>query len=264
MLQKKVDGIEMGIAGWFGPGGWGRWLEESWEHKKRSVGDLGCNTGEMGTALRYTKSSKLFTKVLEPVTEELAKRGYVGDVSINCMIDKETGVPWPMEFTTRMGWPDFNIRVALHDDDPAEWMLDLIEGKDTLRARGECAVGVVLVHGKFPWDQPAEELAGFPIYGLTARNMKQLAFVYMKMGKAPMQVGIDMRSIETYVSAGNYLAVARGTGETFKTAADSAYRVVDHLEIPSNLDYRTDISDRLRRQLPLLQAFGYAKGVNFS
>ena len=251
MLQQKVDGIEMGIAGWFGPGGWSGWLEESWEHKKRSAGDLGCNTGEMGTALRYVRTSKLFNRVLKPVEEELAKRCYVGDVSVNCIIDKEKGTPWPMEFTTRLGWPDFNIRVGLHEGDPVEWMLDLMQGKDTLKAKGECAIGVVLVHGKFPWEQPAKELDDFPIYGLTGRNMKQVALQAVKAGKAK----------DPFVTAGNYIAVVRGTGKTFKAAADSAYRVVDQLSVPSNLDYRIDIGDKLRKQLPILQSFGYAKGA---
>jgi phosphoribosylamine--glycine ligase len=69
MLQEKVDGVEIGVSCFFGPGGWSQWIEESFEHKKFMSGDLGQNTGEMGTVIRHVKKSRLFTDLLEPLTD---------------------------------------------------------------------------------------------------------------------------------------------------------------------------------------------------
>ena len=79
MMQEKVDGVEMGIAGWFGPGGWSSALEESFEHKKFMNDDLGENTGEQGTVIRHVKKSKLFDLMLAPLTDYLHMIRYVGD-----------------------------------------------------------------------------------------------------------------------------------------------------------------------------------------
>src|ERR1700746_2506287 len=34
ILQEKVDGTEMAVGGWFGPGGWSKWFLQNFEHKK--------------------------------------------------------------------------------------------------------------------------------------------------------------------------------------------------------------------------------------
>src|SRR5208282_5690980 len=109
MMQELIEGIEIGISGFFGPAGWSKPKEESFEHKKFLTGDLGENTGEMGTVIRHVGRSKLFDKILEPLTEYLHFVNYVGDCSVNCIIP-EGGTPYPLEFTMRPGWPDFCIR----------------------------------------------------------------------------------------------------------------------------------------------------------
>ena len=53
ILQEKISGIEFAVGGWFGPSGFtGHWYENA-EHKKLMNGDLGVNTGEMGTLSMY-------------------------------------------------------------------------------------------------------------------------------------------------------------------------------------------------------------------
>src|SRR4029077_11097739 len=52
ILQEFVPGVEMGVAGWFGPGGWNEGWEENFEFKKFMNDDLGPATGEQGTISR--------------------------------------------------------------------------------------------------------------------------------------------------------------------------------------------------------------------
>jgi hypothetical protein len=66
------------------------------------------------------------------------------------------------------------------------------------------------------------------------------------------------------VTAGDYVLVMSGTGPTVKDATDTTYHRLSTLSMPNSPMYRTDIGRRLRKQLPLLQATGYALGMEYS
>jgi phosphoribosylamine--glycine ligase len=263
MLQELVEGVEVGIAGWFGPGGWSAAIEESFEHKKFLNDDLGENTGEMGTVIRHVTESKLFDMLLEPLTDYLHMVNYVGDCSVNCIVDKR-GTPWPLEFTVRLGWPDFNIRQALIKNDPIEWMLDLLQGRDTLEVSTDVAAGLVLTHGDFPRSaDPHKDWAGYPIRGITPQNYKHLHFQQTQRGMSPMLVDGKVKEVETEQTGGTYVMVVTGTGRTVKLAAQRMYDVAWDIKWASNIMFRTDIGKRLEEDLPLLQKHGYAVGMRY-
>ena len=64
ILQDKIKGIEFAVGGWYGPAGFAPGWEENFEHKKLMPGDLGPNTGELGTVMRLVRRSRLADKVL--------------------------------------------------------------------------------------------------------------------------------------------------------------------------------------------------------
>jgi phosphoribosylamine--glycine ligase len=261
VLQKMVKGVEMAVGGWFGPGGWSQWKLENFEEKKLMNGGLGENTGEQGTILRYVRNSKLFEEVLEPVTGVLHGLGYVGYVDMNCIINPNTGEPWPLEFTMRFGWPLILIQSALHQGDPVEWMADLMEGNDTLKVSQDTCVGVVVSHGAYPrtHGSPAKS-SNLPVYGLTRRNYENVHLCDVQRG-----VGVDdeFNQVDMTVTAGDIIAVTTGTGATVEDARCEAYKAAKDLYPPTNVMYRTDIGKRLCDELPLLQQHGYAKGMRY-
>lgn len=263
LLQEMVSGAEIAVGGWFGPGGWNKWLCENWEEKRLMAGGLGPNTGEMGTVVRYVEKSRLFDEVLKPVTERLEQIGYVGYVDVNCLVD-ESGVPWPLEFTCRPGWPLFNIQMALHLGDPASWMLSLLHGKDTLRVREDIAVGVVMAMGDFPWDNdPASHVDGWPIRGLSSKTLPRVELSSVRMGEAPVAVKGKIVTEEMIVSAGSYVLIATGLGKTVEDARDSVYSICDEINWPPHRIYRVDIGCRMEEDLPKLQKHGYARGMKY-
>ena len=263
MMQEMVEGVEIGISGWFGPHGWSAALEESFEHKKFMNDDLGGNTGEMGTVIRHTKKSKLFDKVLEPITDYLHQVNYVGDASVNCIVDRR-GTPFPLEWTMRLGWPDFNIRQSLIKGDPVEWMRDLVEGKDSIEVSTNVAVGVVLAHGDFPHENiPKSEWAGFPIKGIDETTRESLHLQQVQYGKYPALDGKTVVEKEGFLTAGTYVMVVTGTGKTVEAARKKAYDVAWQIKWPSNIMFRTDIGCRLEEELPKLHKHGYAEGLEY-
>ena len=264
ILQEKIDGMEMAVGGWFGPAGWSKagWVE-NFENKKLMNGDLGVNTGEMGTTVRVVKKSKLADQVLKPATEHLHKVGYTGYVDVNCMITHD-GTPYPLEWTMRDGWPIRHNLTALIEGDPAQWMLDLCNGRDTLRVKTDTVcVSVLMALPDFPYSKITnKELCGIPIYN--AEDMEYLHWSEVMIGNAPREVNGKVVDLPGPVTTGDYVLIATGTGETITGARRSAYSAIKKVKIPNSPFYRTDIgAGRLKKQLPELQRLGYAAGLSY-
>lgn len=265
LLQEFVGGIEMAVGGWFGPHGFNRGWCENWEFKKLMDGDLGVNTGEQGTVLRYVRKSHLADRVLAPLATALERLHYVGYIDVNCIID-EKGTPWPLEFTMRPGWPTFNIQQALHEGDSVEWLYELANGRDARNVTLDCpAIGVVLSIPDYPYSHlTRKEVVGTPVYGITEGMWPNLHPCEMMMGEAPCDCGGDIITVPMPVTAGDYVLVVSAVGDTVRNAKEKAYRRLKRLTVPNSPMYRTDIGDRLGKQLPKLQALGYATGLKFS
>jgi phosphoribosylamine-glycine ligase len=76
---------------------------------------------------------------------------------------------------------------------------------------------------------------------------------------AEMQQGEDTE----LMSAGDYLGVATGCGDTVREAARGAYSVLRKLSMPTSPFHRVDIGQRLRKELPRLQEHGFAAGMEY-
>ena len=263
ILQEKIDGIEMGVGGWFGPGGFNAGWEENYEEKKLMPGSLGPNTGEMGTTMRFVAKSKLADIVLKPLAGALERIGYLGCLDVNVIIDG-AGKPWPLEFTNRPGWPSFLIQQALHKGDHLEWLLDLAEGRDAhCFEMDRLAVGFVFAIPDFPYSHATKkEVCGIPIYGLKPSIMDNIHPCQIMAGEAPRHVGDRIVDLPCWVSAGDYLLVATGTGETVRQARAQALRVLDNIKgTPGSPFWRIDIGKRLAKELEPLQRHGFAQGL---
>lgn len=264
ILQEKKRGCEMAVGGWFGPGGWSKWKYENAEMKKLMNGDLGPNTGEMGTLSMYVRESKLFDVALKPLTKLLKQLEYVGYVDNNGMVD-EDGQFWPFELTMRPPWPGFHNLVATHEGDPAQWMVDLLNGEDTLQVKENvCCVTVVVAIPDFPYSHATnKEVSGIPIYNCGDREHIHLCEV-MLADDVPVQIDGAVVRMPHYVTAGDYVLVASGTGDTITGARRSVYAAVKKIRMPGSPFYRTDIgSGRMIKGLPLLQKHGFATNFRF-
>lgn len=265
ILQEKIAGVEFAVGGWFGPGGWSRWWYENFEFKKLMADDLGPNTGEMGTLSMYVRQSKLAQIALEPMTELLERLEYVGFIDISGMIDDKGGF-WPFEFTMRPGWPTFYNQIATHIGDPAQWMVDLMNGHDTLQVMENIAcISVVLATPDFPYSKiTKKKLSGVPVYNADDREHVHLCEVMM--GEAPVEDGNGgIIRIPHYVTCGDYVAVVTGCGETVVGARRSAYAAIRKIKVPNSPFWRPDIgAGRVQEGVPKLQKLGYAKNFVLS
>jgi len=236
---------------------------EGFEHKKHMNKDLGVNTGEMGTVIRYTKQSKLADMLLKPMADTLHKIGYVGMLDMNCIIDEKDGTPWPMEWTARPGYPMWNIQQPLHKGDPAEWILDCVKGKNTLEVDFKTCVGVVMANSDFPHNKNEEEsYLDFPVLTEKAEG-DDYKFIHpceVKLSKTVKMVdGVLDEEAYEWGTAGSYIVVCTGVGDTVSEAKDKAYDIVDKVKFGNDEHHRTDIGDKCDDALKKLHKLGYCK-----
>ena len=263
ILQEKIEGTEMAVGGWFGPHGWNAYFLENFEHKKLFPGDLGPNTGEMGTLCRYVKKSKLADLVLLPLTPILKKIGYVGYIDNNTLIEDD-GTPRPLELTMRDGWPLAHNVASLEHGDPIQWRIDLLNGKDSMNViEGECSISVVMPLPPFPYQHVVgKDLDGIPLYD--ADDFEHVHLSEARMGSdVPCMVGDKMVRMPCFVATGEYPIVITGTGDTISAARRSAYSALKKIKIPNDPFWRHDIGvpKRLLKGIPKIQAMGFAKGL---
>ena len=266
ILQEKVSGCEMAVGAFFGPHGFNSGWCENWEFKSLMAGDRGPNVGEMGTVVRFVSKSKLADKVLAPLEDMIARTGHTGYVDVNCIID-EDGDPWPLEFTMRFGWPTFNIQQALLKGDTVEWLADLCAGRDSKPFElDKIALGTVMALPDFPYGKtPIEKYLGVPIYGPTPNSVSsRLHPCGLMKGEAwtDQDDGPPLKK-PALLAAADYLLVASGVGQSVRAARGMAYRELEKIRVPASPFWRPDIGQRLKSQLPEIQAHGYAKGMTF-
>lgn len=259
MLQDCIEGIELGVSAWMGRDGFLKARGENVEHKKEMSGNYGPNCGEAGTVMWYASKSKLSREVLDPLEAYLRSIGHVGDIDVNCIVD-ENGKAWPLEFTSRLGWPAFYIMCAQHEE-PCQWMLDALNGKDSLKYSEEPHVGVMLaLPGWTTKGARQGAWQGIPIQGVTHDNWPYLHLIAVMAGKGVEEVNGTPTEREVFVTTGAYVLCAVGSGETVKKARKNAYATINEIHVP-NAIIRDDIGEKFERDIPKLQALGYATAI---
>ena len=253
VLMEHVEGVEVGVGAYFNGH---RFLQPAcldWEHKRFFAGDLGELTGEMGTVVTYRGAERIFERALAPMSESLRAGGYCGYINLNLMANEE-GL-WPIEFTSRFGYPGYAICEALHEEPWDAIFRKLLDGDDTgFRTRSGYAAGVALTVPPFPHAYGYDELSkGLPITfrdTTTERDHHALHFA---------EVARDGDRLVTSGTIG-YVGVATGCGASVADACDAAYAVARKVVVP-NLRYRTDIGDRVTHgDFARLVTLGYIAG----
>jgi phosphoribosylamine--glycine ligase len=250
ILMEHVEGVEVGVGAYFNGH---RFLEPAlvdWEHKRFFPGDVGELTGEMGTIVSYEGASMLLRSTLACMEEQLRSVGHCGYINLNLMAN-DKGL-WPLEFTSRFGYPGFAICDALHLEDWASVLLKMVD-PDAVRfqTRPGYACGVVLTVPPFPYRFGYEELSkGLPItFRKGTSPAHRNAIHFGEVAKVDGQL----------VASGQagYIGVATGTGDSVLDARQAAYSAVHQVSIP-NLRYRDDIGLRqVGGELDRLRSWGY-------
>ena len=250
VLMEYISGIEIGVGAYFNGAQFLQPACLDWEHKRFFAGDLGELTGEMGTIVTYRGAEIIFKRTLLQLETKLKESAYCGYINLN-MIANAEGL-WPLEFTSRFGYPGYSICGALQLDTWDKLFQHMSRKSSQNFATSDgFAAGIVLNVPPYPYHYGYEVLSkGLPILlepALTKIEQQNLHF---------NEVAIINTQLVTSGMTGN-IATAVGTGHTIEAARQQAYELSDKVILP-NLRYRLDIGANLMTDdLQQLMDWGY-------
>ena len=233
ILMDYISGIEIGVGAYFNGEHFLQPACLDWEHKHFFTGNLGELTGEMGTIVTYRGAEIIFQRSLQRLESRLKDSGYCGYINLN-MIANAEGL-WPLEFTSRFGYPGYCICAALQQDSWEMLFKRLIKKSSLyIATHSGYAAGVVLNVPPFPYRYGYELLSkGLPILfqpSIIDSNQQHLYF---------NEVAKQDDCLVTSGVTGN-VATAVGSGETIEAARQQAYDLAEKIILP-NIRYRQDI-----------------------
>ena len=236
LLMERLDGVEVGIGGYFDGRAFLRPACIDFEHKRFFPGELGEMTGEMGTLAAYGGAEALFEATLGRIAPRLAAAGHVGYVNLNLMVDEHGA--WPLEFTCRFGNPGFAVLAALQPDGWGDLLERLTRGgAGSLATLPGWSVAIVLTTPPFPATDPAAGPGDdAPVFFHRTPVGEELRhYHYVDMRQAEGQLFVHRRS--------GHAMIVTGTGASVQ-AAQAAARARARNVIAPDLRWRADIGDR--------------------
>ena len=218
-------------------------MASSQDHKAAHDGDTGPNTGGMGAyspapIVDDAMHERILKTVIRPTVAGLAAEGmpYTGFLYAGLMIGAD-GVPKVLEFNCRLGDPETQpILMRLRSDLVAHCLAAIRGNLAAERAHWDsrCALGVVMAAAGYPGDYET----GAPITGPITGSITGLSAAAQKVFHAGTKV-VNGQTI----AAGGRVLCATATGDTVRTAAQTAYQLAGQIHWPGCW-YRSDIGHR--------------------
>lgn len=233
-LQRKVSGVEISVAAFFNGKEFLKPINITFEHKKLFPKELGVSTGEMGTSMFWTNDNPIFDATLKKFEKTLAKEGYIGHIDINSIVNGN-GI-YPLEFTTRFGYPQICIQRAGIIEPIGKMLYKMAEGQSfNINVKKGFQVGALMVVPPFPYeDRKTFQTFSKDAVVVVKKNMKD--------GIHPMHLKVVNDEWLITGTSGVALIVS-GTGSSMKEAQRLMYNRINNVLI-NNSYYRTDIGDR--------------------
>lgn len=257
-LQKKVVGIEVGIARYFNGTDWVGPIEINHEHKRLNEGDTGPLTAEMGTVMWHTTddTNKLFQTVLAPIAPHLRKIGFKGDIDVNCIVNETEA--WPLELTPRLGSPAIQLQCELYDSSMAEFFTAVARGEQhELQVRDHFGIVNAIATGPFPYPPEDDDI-----------DWKSTQYPFHIETNDLLDEDFESIHIEEISKRGEtgemywagefgYAAYVTASAESIPEAKRKVERLRSKVMLP-NMKYRTDIGDRVHdHDLDKLKEWGW-------
>ena len=250
LLQKYVQGVEIAVGAFFNGNDFIYPININFEHKKLFPGNLGPFVGEMGTMMYWSNSNKLFKLTLEKMLPSLKESGYVGYIDINCIVTG-SGI-YPLEFTSRFGYPTIQIQQEGIMMPMAEFLWRLVNGeKFDLRTKKGFQIGVrILIPSYFvSKEEGSETINTYKDLPILFKNPKHMEGVHIE------DVKLENEAWRVAGTSG-VLLVITASARTVAEARRKVYARVDNIMV-QDMFYRVDIGTRWFDDSDKLQTWGY-------
>jgi len=235
VIQEFLEGIEVSLHA-LCDGKTAKLFPTSQDHKRALDGDLGLNTGGMGTYsptpfLTEPQLAGTARKVLEPFMRGCAAEGidYRGLLYPGVMLTKNG--PKILEFNARFGDPETQVYLTRLENDLVELLDASVSGtldKIELKWNPAASVCVVMASGGYPGNYAK----GKPIHSLD--DAAKLP------GVKVFHAGTALKDGQIVTNGGRVLGVT-ALGKDLKTAQAAAYAAVEKIHF-DGAHFRRDIA----------------------
>ena len=246
-FQKYASGVEIAVGAFFNGTDFVHPININFEHKRMFPGNIGPNTGEMGTSMFWADRNKVFEETLLKMKAKLTASKYVGYIDINCIVNNR-GI-YPLEFTSRFGYPTISIQMEGVTSEWGLFLYQLAYGHNyEFKTKKGFQIGVVVAVPPFPFVDPH-----------AFKKYSEDAVVILKK---PATEGIHIADIKLVegkwrlAGQSGYALIVTGSGYTMADAKKQAYNRISNIMIP-NMFYRTDIGEKWYEDSDRLQSWGY-------
>jgi phosphoribosylamine--glycine ligase len=197
----------------------------------------------------WTERSRLFNATLGKMESRLREARFSSYIDVNCIVNSN-GI-YPLEFTSRFGYPAINIQQEGLLTPMGELFEKLAEGSlKQVRARSGFQIGVRVVVPPFPYHD-------LKTFESTSKDSVVLF-------KGPSREGVHIEDLKLVdgewrvTGTAGVVCVVCGTGPTMKQAQRQAYNRVRNVMVPY-MYYRDDIGERWSEDSDRLHAWGYLR-----
>jgi phosphoribosylamine--glycine ligase len=247
VLQKVVDGVEISSEIWcvngnVVPGSYNNTLEQ----KRFLNGNLGPNTGCMGSTVKFNLCPRLYDETFAKLKPWLKQVKFNGPLDINCIIDAD-GTPFMLEWTARFGYSAVYAMLEGINMPLGEFLSALASGAvPSLQPKDQWCGALRLTMPPYPHVENAPECEGLPIIGLDMESEHVWPLDVMERDGKILCSGFDGIVCELSDSADD---LDNLWGQLFDSAKQ--------LQVPE-MQMRTDICMDVQQRVDELIDLGYA------
>jgi phosphoribosylamine--glycine ligase len=242
IIEEFLEGQEISVHA-FCDGNQAALFPASQDHKQAFDGDLGPNTGGMGSYapvgwVTSDMMAEVENAIIKPALKALSD---LGAPFQGCLFPGLIRTPQGfkvLEFNARFGDPETQSYVRLLESDLAEILLSCAEGRlkpDEIKWSTQSAVCIVAASGGYPGNYQK----GLEISGIEEAQKEPDIKIF--------QAGTALREKKLVTAGGRVLGIT-AVGSNLKTALDNCYRAVSKIKF-GGMQYRRDIG---AKGLPVL------------
>lgn len=250
-LQKRMEGTEISLEGWFDGSKWVWPFNSTIEDKKFMSGGIGPRTGCMANLVWAYEDPRpiLAYKTLTRIAPYLEKAKYAGPIDLNMILDPE-GVPYGLEWSARFGYDALQAFCLLTQGDLGHQLARFVDGRlDGFETRTDAyALTINTSVPPYPNYAYAKEARGLPLDDAVLSN----DHIY------PRDVMLDKGGKPVVSGADACVMVIGAVGTDLSLLRKEVLNLAKNLHIP-NLQYRNDPVERTESVLAALAGFGYDK-----